>query len=184
MDWRWRAWAGFTFFTEDAMTASAGCCWGWPRLLWWPGFARDPARQLLPRTRTGTSPPACPPKRAEAEVKEDGRQHGVEQKPGVVCAVRPTGSEPPEILREEQHEKQEEGAGDLQPQDAAHAAEGAEESARSTRRVGYRSPGCTPTLVGSHGCRDGRRGRLSACVCCSSGDALAGDPPRDPQPNA
>jgi len=53
----------------------------------------------------------------------------------MVGAVHEAGSHAPESLGKNQRKEEEEGAGHLQPQDAAHSAEGTQKAARATRHA-------------------------------------------------
>lgn len=64
----------------------------------------------------------------DAEVEEDDYDDGGGDEGAVVGAVGVAEAGAPEGGREDQHRKQEEHAGDLEPDDGASAAEGAEES--------------------------------------------------------
>jgi len=99
----------------------------------------------------------------------------------VVGAVRVAGPAAPQDGREDNHGQEEEDARHFQPQDAAHAAKGAQESTDAARYAPAglaRLPGGVPARLASPGSCWSRCSGLGR-----AGDVLSNDPSAYPQPD-
>ena len=105
----------------------------------------------------------------------------------MVRTVREAGPHTPETLGEDQGKEEEEAAGYLQPQDAAHAPEGTEKASYAARHAAAcklldGSPSSQLAYPADGNCLS--RGRRSSACARSVGHALAGDASCNPQPDA
>jgi hypothetical protein len=109
----------------------------------------------------------------------------------VIGAVGPVGPDAPKRRRKDRDGQQEEGAGHFEPQNAADPAKGTHKSAQAARHASgcpaRGAPVCRACGLSAHCCGSNRLSsgrRLGFGILRGAGDALAGNPPRDPQPDS